>query len=83
MKLNEIKLSRFTFKLMIFFFRKFKINSDTKDWLLTQLEEELDTADDEIISNNIKLIDSFQCETYRIDIGLLNIIKKEVFLFLF
>lgn len=57
---------------------KYKINQETRDWLILQLEEELDATDDEIIENNLGLIASFGVETYRIDVGLLNIMKINV-----
>ena len=60
---------------------KFKINQETRDWLVLQLEEELDATDDVIITNNLELISSFSIETYRVDVGLLNIIKINVNIF--
>lgn len=58
--------------------RKFKINQDTLDWSIMQLEDELDATDEQIVQNNLGLVASFGVETYRIDLGLLNIIKKAV-----
>ena len=57
---------------------KYKINQETRDWLILQLEEELDATEDQIIENNLGLIASFGIETYRIDVGLLNIMKMNV-----
>jgi len=56
---------------------KFRINDETRDWLVLQLEEELDATDEEIIRNNVSLVESFGVETYRIDVGLLNLLKRE------
>jgi len=56
---------------------KFKVNEETREWVIQQLEEELDATDEDIIRNNLSLVESFGSETYRVDVGLVNLLKKE------
>ena len=53
------------------------------NWLITQLEEELDATENTIIANNLDLVASFNIESYNIDAGLVNIIIVSVSLMAF
>ena len=58
--------------------RKLKLETELTNWLITQLEEELDATENRIIANNLDLVASFNIESYNIDAGLVNIITVAV-----
>ena len=43
-------------------------------WIASEMEEELDATDKEILMDNVKIIGSLGTETYNIDNGLLTLI---------
>lgn len=49
---------------------------DLQNWIRTQLEEELDATDQDILTDNIRLISEFCSETYNLDNQLLNIMTN-------
>jgi hypothetical protein len=65
--------------------------TNLKEWVLEQLEEELDGTNQEIILKNLDLLSSIGIETYNIDIAMLklldqrdkNVIKLNIFCFVY
>jgi hypothetical protein len=59
--------------------RKFEIKPELIEWLVGEMESELDSSDIEITSNNLKIISQLGVESYNIDIGLLNLMSDKSF----
>ena len=64
---------------MINLIRKFEIKPELIEWLVGEMESELDSSDIEITSNNLKIISQLGVESYNIDIGLLNLMSDKSF----
>lgn len=54
-----------------------ELRHDLYDWIATEIEAELDASDLDIISNNLRIIEQLDKETYNIDMGLLDLIKDK------
>lgn len=54
-----------------------KVHSDLKQWMSSQLEDELDGTDVDIICGNINLVNEIEIESYKIDSAMLDILANE------
>lgn len=52
------------------------MSKDLVNWLLTQLEDELDGTNFDIILNTVGIVSAYGIETYNIDLGLLNLLEQ-------
>ncbi len=68
---------------MIYIKRKFEIKPELLQWLVGEMESELDSSEIEITTNNLKIIAQLGVETYNIDIGLLKIMNDKSFAVIF
>jgi hypothetical protein len=68
---------------LIYIKRKFEIKPELLQWLVGEMESELDSSEIEITTNNLKIIAQLGVETYNIDIGLLKIMNDKSFAVIF
>lgn len=65
------------FNILIDILSKVKLDSDLTYWMVSQLEDELDGTNAEIISNSCKLVNALGIETYSIDNSMLNLLSNQ------
>jgi hypothetical protein len=65
------------FNILIDVLSKVKLDSDLTYWMVSQLEDELDGTNAEIISNSCKLVNALGIETYSIDTSMLNLLSNQ------
>lgn len=56
--------------------RRFRLSRNLVEWIVAQLEEELDATNPTINLNNIKLLSQFGIETYNIDLALVHLLSS-------
>jgi hypothetical protein len=59
--------------------RNFRFKPEITDWLVTEMESELDGSDPNIILNNLNIVKKMSVETYNIDMSLIKLISEPSF----
>lgn len=57
--------------------RNRKVLPDLKNWMLSQLEDELDGTNIEIISYNVRLVSELRMESYKLDNAMISLLSPQ------